>query len=106
MPSPGHDSTNSGDIAYMRANNLGAPAAMPAFGGMGNEGGMGGPMPGPDGVPPMMNGENMEMKNSPANGGPATPRDDSLPPSSQSDYNLPSYPDNMPSNVKQTTFSL
>ncbi|CAD5111906.1 DgyrCDS1168 [Dimorphilus gyrociliatus] len=98
MPSPGHDSTNSGDIAYMRANSLGAPAAMSTFGGMGNEGGMGGPMPGPDGVPPMMNGENMEMKNSPANGGPATPRDDSLPPSSQSDYNLPSYPDNMPSN--------
>lgn len=54
--------------------------------GGGPEGGSMGPM-GPGTMGPVMNGDGMDgMKNSPANGGPGTPREDSG--SGMGDYNL------------------
>lgn len=54
--------------------------------GGGPEGGPMGPM-GPNSMGPVLNGDGMDgMKNSPANGGPGTPREDSG--SGMGDYNL------------------
>lgn len=57
--------------------------------GTGPDGGPMGPM-GPNSMGPVLNGDGMDgMKNSPANGGPGTPREDSG--SGMGDYNLPGF---------------
>lgn len=57
--------------------------------GGGPEGGPMGPM-GPSSMGPVLNGDGMDgMKNSPANGGPGTPREDSG--SGMGDYNLAGF---------------
>lgn len=80
---------------YGMMKGPGSMPGMPGFPGMpgGPDGALG---MGPDGMPPVMNGDMDGMKNSPANG-PGTPRDD-LPPVSGSDMggypNLGGYQDN------------
>lgn len=57
--------------------------------GTGPDGGPMGPM-GPNSMGPVLNGDGMDgMKNSPANGGPGTPREDSG--SGMGDYNLSGF---------------
>ena len=54
-----------------------------------NGGPIGGPM-GPNSLGPVLNGDGIDgMKNSPANGGPGTPREDSG--SGMGDYNLSGF---------------
>ncbi|KAG8235633.1 hypothetical protein J437_LFUL015666 [Ladona fulva] len=93
MPTPSpvtrQDSSNSGGenmytmMKPVPGGNM--PGDFP-MGGGGPEGGPMGPM-GPGTMGPVMNGDGLDgMKNSPANGGPGTPREDSG--SGMGDYNL------------------
>lgn len=75
MPSPQDSSSSGGDSMYTMMKPVPAGALPGEFPmGTGPDGPMG-PM-GPN-MPPVMNGDGLEgMKNSPANGGPGTPRED------------------------------
>ncbi|KAJ3639515.1 hypothetical protein Zmor_002872 [Zophobas morio] len=87
MPSP-QDSSNSGGENMYTLMKPAVGGNMPGEFQMGGgpEGGPMGPM-GPNSMGPVLNGDGMDgMKNSPANGGPGTPREDSG--SGMGDYNL------------------
>ncbi|CAG9759263.1 unnamed protein product [Ceutorhynchus assimilis] len=88
MPSP-QDSSNSGGENMYTLMKPAVGGNMPGdfqMGGGPDSGGPMGPM-GPNSMGPVMNGDGMDgMKNSPANGGPGTPREDSG--SGMGDYNL------------------
>lgn len=87
MPSPQDSSNSGGENMYTLmkpavGGNMGGDFQM----GGGPEAGPMGPM-GPNSMGPVLNGDGMDgMKNSPANGGPGTPREDSG--SGMGDYNL------------------
>ena len=63
----------------------------------------GGPLPIGGGMTPVLNGDGMDMKNSPANG-PSTPRDDGN--SSIAEYNLGGFgpPENVRTILKRVIF--
>lgn len=87
MPSP-QDSSNSGGENMYTLMKPAVGGNMPGDFQMGGgpEAGPMGPM-GPNSMGPVLNGDGMDgMKNSPANGGPGTPREDSG--SGMGDYNL------------------
>ncbi|XP_046427523.1 single-stranded DNA-binding protein 3 isoform X6 [Neodiprion pinetum] len=87
MPSPQDSSNSGGENMYtmmkpVPGGNMPGDFSM----GGGPEGGPMGPI-GPNTMGPVLNGDGMDgMKNSPANGGPGTPREDSG--SGMGDYNL------------------
>jgi len=87
MPSPQDSSNSGGDNMYtlmkpVNSGNMGADFPMSAGGDTGSMGPMG-----PNTMGPVINGNDLDgMKNSPANGGPGTPREDSG--SGMGDYNL------------------
>ncbi|XP_051167528.1 single-stranded DNA-binding protein 3 isoform X5 [Leptopilina boulardi] len=87
MPSPQDSSNSGGENMYTMMKPVpggNMPGDFPMSGGP--EGGPMGPM-GPNTMGPVMNGDGLDgMKNSPANGGPGTPREDSG--SGMGDYNL------------------
>ncbi|XP_039299190.1 single-stranded DNA-binding protein 3 isoform X4 [Nilaparvata lugens] len=96
MPTPSpvtrQDSSNSGgENMYTMMKSVpggNMPNDFPMGGGP-ESGGMGGPM-GPNTMGAVMNGDGLDgMKNSPANGGPGTPREDSG--SGMGDYNLAGF---------------
>lgn len=90
MPSPQDSSNSGGDNMYtmmktVPSNNMGGEFPM----GGGPDGGPMGPI-GPNTMGPVLNGDGLDgMKNSPANGGPGTPREDSG--SGMGDYNLGNF---------------
>ncbi|XP_058806457.1 single-stranded DNA-binding protein 3 isoform X4 [Phymastichus coffea] len=90
MPSPQDSSNSGGENMYtmmkpVTGGNM--PGDFPMGGGP--EGGPMGPM-GPNTMGPVLNGDGLDgMKNSPANGGPGTPREDSG--SGMGDYNLSGF---------------
>ncbi|XP_017771504.1 PREDICTED: single-stranded DNA-binding protein 3 isoform X6 [Nicrophorus vespilloides] len=87
MPSP-QDSSNSGGENMYTMMKPAVGGNMPGEFPMGG-GPEGGPM-GPNSMGPVLNGDGMDgMKNSPANGGPGTPREDSG--SGMGDYNLTGF---------------
>ncbi|XP_015124891.1 single-stranded DNA-binding protein 3 isoform X5 [Diachasma alloeum] len=87
MPSPQDSSNSGGENMYTMMKPVpggNMPGDFPMSGGP--EGGPMGPM-GPNTMGPVLNGDGLDgMKNSPANGGPGTPREDSG--SGMGDYNL------------------
>ncbi|KAK2583810.1 hypothetical protein KPH14_009708 [Odynerus spinipes] len=87
MPSPQDSSNSGGENMYTMMKPVpggNMPGDFPMTGGP--EGGPMGPM-GPNTMGPVLNGDGLDgMKNSPANGGPGTPREDSG--SGMGDYNL------------------
>ncbi|KAJ6641031.1 Single-stranded DNA-binding protein 3 [Pseudolycoriella hygida] len=89
MPSPQDSSNSGGENMYtlmktVPSGNMGGEFPM----GGGPDGQMG-PM-GPNSMGPVLNGNDLDgMKNSPANGGPGTPREDSG--SGMGDYNLSGF---------------
>ncbi|XP_032451785.1 single-stranded DNA-binding protein 3 isoform X7 [Nasonia vitripennis] len=87
MPSPQDSSNSGGENMYTMMKPVpggSMPGDFPMSGGP--EGGPMGPM-GPNTMGPVLNGDGLDgMKNSPANGGPGTPREDSG--SGMGDYNL------------------
>ncbi|XP_037925418.1 single-stranded DNA-binding protein 3 isoform X3 [Hermetia illucens] len=90
MPSPQDSSNSGGENMYtlmkpVSSGNMGGEFPM----GGGPESGPMGPM-GPNTMGPVLNGDGLDgMKNSPANGGPGTPREDSG--SGMGDYNLSGF---------------
>uniref|UniRef100_A0A1L8DX73 Putative sequence-specific single-stranded-dna-binding protein n=1 Tax=Nyssomyia neivai TaxID=330878 RepID=A0A1L8DX73_9DIPT len=90
MPSPQDSSNSGGENMYtlmkpVSGGNMGGEFPM----GGGPDGGQMGPM-GPNTMGPGLNGDGLDgMKNSPANGGPGTPREDSG--SGMGDYNLGAF---------------
>ncbi|XP_055698153.1 single-stranded DNA-binding protein 3 isoform X2 [Phlebotomus papatasi] len=90
MPSPQDSSNSGGENMYtlmkpVPSGNMGGEFPM----GGGPDGGQMGPM-GPSSMGPVLNGDGLDgMKNSPANGGPGTPREDSG--SGMGDYNLGAF---------------
>ncbi|XP_055858229.1 single-stranded DNA-binding protein 3 isoform X2 [Episyrphus balteatus] len=90
MPSPQDSSNSGGENMYtlmkpVPSGNMGSEFPM----GGGPDGGPMGPM-GPNTMGPVLNGDGLDgMKNSPANGGPGTPREDSG--SGMGDYNLSGF---------------
>ncbi|KAJ8983325.1 hypothetical protein NQ317_010864 [Molorchus minor] len=88
MPSP-QDSSNSGGENMYTLMKPAVGGNMPGdfqMGGGPDGSGPMGPM-GPNSMGPVLNGDGMDgMKNSPANGGPGTPREDSG--SGMGDYNI------------------
>ncbi|XP_055690138.1 single-stranded DNA-binding protein 3 isoform X3 [Lutzomyia longipalpis] len=90
MPSPQDSSNSGGENMYtlmkpVSGGNMGGEFPM----GGGPDGGQMGPM-GPSTMGPVLNGDGLDgMKNSPANGGPGTPREDSG--SGMGDYNLGAF---------------
>ncbi|XP_039299197.1 single-stranded DNA-binding protein 3 isoform X11 [Nilaparvata lugens] len=91
MPSPQDSSNSGGENMYTMMKSVpggNMPNDFPMGGGP-ESGGMGGPM-GPNTMGAVMNGDGLDgMKNSPANGGPGTPREDSG--SGMGDYNLAGF---------------
>ncbi|XP_044575725.1 sequence-specific single-stranded DNA-binding protein isoform X6 [Cotesia typhae] len=90
MPSPQDSSNSGGENMYTMMKPVpggNMPGDFPMSGGP--EGGPMGPM-GPNTMGPVLNGDGLDgMKNSPANGGPGTPREDSG--SGMGDYNLSGF---------------
>ncbi|XP_066582641.1 single-stranded DNA-binding protein 3 isoform X5 [Prorops nasuta] len=90
MPSPQDSSNSGGENMYTMMKPVpggNMPGDFPMSGGP--EGGPMGPM-GPNTMGPVLNGDGLDgMKNSPANGGPGTPREDSG--SGMGDYNLGAF---------------
>lgn len=96
MPSPQDSSNSGGDNMYTlmkpAGGNMGGMSEFKQEFPMGSSGGDGNPMGpmGPNTMGNVLNGNDLDgMKNSPANGGPGTPREDSG--SGIGDYNLGSF---------------